>query len=61
MQTSWQDSGVIPPFLQIAATGDFNADGTRDILWRASNNGDTAIATYTGGQFTAPRFGTTSR
>jgi len=39
---STTDLGVVPTSWKIAGTGDFNADGFADILWR-NTNGDTSI------------------
>ena len=36
------DLGIVPTNWQIARVGDFNGDGSADILWRNSN-GDTNL------------------
>jgi hypothetical protein len=41
------DFGVVPASWSVAQTGDFNGDGTSDILWH-NTNGDTAIWLMTG-------------
>ena len=43
-QSRWTDLGIIPSAFQVAKIGDFNGDGTSDILWH-TNYGDTAIST----------------
>jgi hypothetical protein len=39
-----------PSFFNIAGAGDFNGDGTSDILSHASSNGSTAIASLQNNQ-----------
>jgi hypothetical protein len=43
------DLGIIPPPWSIAATGDFNGDGTTDIVWRNTTSEDTVIWFMNGG------------
>ncbi len=45
--SSVTDFGLIPPSWSIAGTGDFNGDGSSDILWR-NTNGDLATWLMTG-------------
>ena len=40
--SSTTDLGLVPTSWNVAVTGDFNADGMSDILWR-NTNGDTSI------------------
>ena len=47
--TSGVGLGQAPNDWQIAVTGDFNADGTSDILWRSSFFGYVAIWFMNGG------------
>ena len=44
------DPGALPLNWQVAGTGDFNGDGTGDILWRNTANGELAIWFMSGGQ-----------
>src|SRR5689334_6555485 len=43
--------GTIPLTVALVGTGDFNADGNFDLVWRNTSNGDTSIWFLHGGAF----------
>jgi hypothetical protein len=48
--SSSADLGAIPTSWSIAGTGDFNGNGTTDILWRNNSTGDVQIWFMSGGR-----------
>jgi hypothetical protein len=44
------DLGTVPTAWSIAGAGDYNADGTTDILWRNTSTGDTVTWFMQNGQ-----------
>ena len=45
------DVGSHPPGYTVAGTGDFNGDGTNDVLWFNASNGHTEVWKTANGQW----------
>jgi hypothetical protein len=50
---SWKDLNAPPAGWTIAGTGDFNGDGTADLLWRNTTTGDVGIWIMNSGAFSS--------